>query len=28
MGWKFCLPLSLLNLLTTAAFVLTGSTGA
>jgi NADH-quinone oxidoreductase subunit H len=25
-GWKFCLPLSLVNLLTTAAFVLTGTT--
>jgi len=24
-GWKFCLPLSLVNLLVTAAFVLTGS---
>ena len=27
-GWKFCLPLSLVNLLVTAAFVLTGSTRA
>jgi NADH-quinone oxidoreductase subunit H len=27
-GWKFCLPLSLVNLLTTAAFVLTGTSGA
>jgi NADH-quinone oxidoreductase subunit H len=26
-GWKFCLPLALLNLLVTAAFVLTGSGG-
>ena len=25
-GWKFCLPLSLVNLLTTAAFVLLGTT--
>jgi NADH-quinone oxidoreductase subunit H len=25
-GWKFCLPLSLVNLLTTAAFVLTSTT--
>jgi NADH-quinone oxidoreductase subunit H len=28
MGWKFCLPLSLVNLLATATFVLTGTTGA
>ena len=28
MGWKFCLPLSLLNLLATAAFVLTASSRA
>jgi NADH-quinone oxidoreductase subunit H len=27
-GWKFCLPLSLVNLLTTAAFVLTSGRGA
>ena len=27
-GWKFCLPLSLVNLLTTAALVLTRTTGA
>ena len=26
-GWKFCLPLSLVNLLMTAAFVLTGTRG-
>jgi NADH-quinone oxidoreductase subunit H len=26
LGWKFCLPLSLVNLLATAAFVLTGTT--
>jgi NADH-quinone oxidoreductase subunit H len=28
MGWKFCLPLSLLNLLTTAAFILASTTKA
>ena len=28
MGWKFCLPLSLVNLLVTAAFVLTGTAGS
>jgi NADH-quinone oxidoreductase subunit H len=27
LGWKFCLPLSLLNLLATAAIVLSGTAG-